>query len=108
MATPQITVNQLYSAPPKEMKYDHKQRDDQNNVNQATDNFFEEQKAEQPDDGGDAHATEPRNVARMNRAANGEARIHPRQVHPRGRQLRYAGETLTSETQHFVEKALEG
>ena len=32
------------------MKHDHNQRDDQNNVNQATHNFLEKQKGEQPHD----------------------------------------------------------
>jgi len=38
------------SALPEEMKDDHNQRDDQDDVNQAADNFLEKQKGEQPDD----------------------------------------------------------
>ena len=40
----------MLSALPEEMKYDHNQRDDQDDVNQAADNFLEKQKGEQPDD----------------------------------------------------------
>jgi hypothetical protein len=40
----------MSSALAEEVEYDHNQRDDQKDVNQAADDLLENQKAEHPDD----------------------------------------------------------